>query len=97
MVNKKGETRLHLALFTGALVLEENSTRGSQNNLSDPPWYPHRKEKKKINVYNKACSAASEKGEGEWLLGGEKSRSAPEHGCVNAVGKSAAPDFLARF
>lgn len=60
MVNKKGETKLHLALFTGALVLEEKSIQGSQNNRSVPPWYPYREKK----VYEKACSAA-------WKRGGE--------------------------
>lgn len=55
MVNKKGgETKSHLALFTGALVLEEKSIQGLQNNPSVPPWYPHRKIQKKKKVYNKA-------------------------------------------
>lgn len=65
MVNKKGETRLHLALFTGALVLEDNATQGSQDNPSEPPLVPSQKRKIKTKAHNKACSAALEKGEWE--------------------------------
>lgn len=66
MVNKKGgETKSHLALFTGALVLEEKSIQGLQNNPSVPPWYPHRKiQKKKSLQQGIHYSAASGKERG---------------------------------
>lgn len=76
MVNKKGgETKSHLALFTGALVLEEKSIQGLQNNPSVPPWYPHRKIQKKKKSLQQGIhySAASGKdGGGGGMTTGRK-------------------------
>lgn len=63
---KKGETKLHLALFTGALVLEEKCIQGSQNNHSVPPWYPYREEKS----LREGMLSSLEKGGGDDYRGG---------------------------
>lgn len=63
---KKGETKLHLALFTGALVLEESLYRALKTIILSPLGTLTEKKK----VYEKACSAALKRGGGDDYRGG---------------------------